>query len=238
MSAKEMAVDAADPNGKWLYRVGGLAAFAFGIAYLAIIALYVPMGARPSGAEAWLAYIAANRTTWLAVIGLSVLTDFLLVPIALSLYVALKGVHKHVMLIAAAFFGLFVVLDLALTWTNYAVGMALSSGYAAATNEAQRAALVTAAVYPSSVVESKLLFVYNSLTLAVAILVTGLVMLRGGFNKLTAIIGVATGILGLLAVGGAFVSNAFSTVAIVLTSLLTTAWVLLVGYLLYRLGRR
>lgn len=237
MSAQKMMVNVVDLEEKWLYRVGGISAIVFVIAYIVIIALYVPMGARPSGAEAWLAYIAGNKTTWWAILGLSVLTDFLLVPIALSLYLALKGINKNAMLVATAFVGLFVVLDLVLTGTNYATGITLSSGYAAATNDAQRTVFVTAAIYPSSVVESKLSFVYNSLTLAVGIFMTGFVMLKGIFSKHTAYLGLLTGFLGLVAVAGSFFSSSFSTVTIILTSVLTTVWFLFVGYRLYRLGQ-
>ena len=49
---------------------------AFGVAY---VALYVPMGALPSDAQARLEYHAANPTVWWAILSLSVLTDLLLV---------------------------------------------------------------------------------------------------------------------------------------------------------------
>ena len=146
MSAKNMTVIAVDPDGKWLYRIGGLSAILFGIAYLAIIGLYVPLGARPSGAEAWLAYIAGHTSAWWAILTLSVLTDFLLVPVALALYIALKGINKNAMLVATAFIGLFVILDLALTWTNYAAGITLSNYYVAARDDVERATVVTAAI--------------------------------------------------------------------------------------------
>jgi hypothetical protein len=136
------------------------------------------------------------------------------------------------------FIGLFVVLDLALTWTNYAYAIVLSGDYAAATSDAQRAAFVAAAHYPSTLLESQLLFVYNSLTLAVGILLTGLVMRQGLFNKSTAYLGVITGVLGVVAVASSFFASSVSTVAIILTSVLTTVWVLLVGYRLYRLDRQ
>lgn len=228
---------ASDPESKGLYRVGGIAAIVFGIAYLAIIGLYVPMGGRPSGAEAWLTQLAAKTTAWWAILGLSVLTDFLLVPIALALYRALQGINQNAMLLATAFVGLFVVLDLALTWINIASLIALSAGYAAAADAAQRAGFVVAATYPSSVVESNLLFVYNSLTLAVAILMTGLVMVKGVFGKTTAYLGLITGILGIVAVASSFFASSVSSVAIILTSVLTTVWYLLIGYRLFRLGR-
>jgi hypothetical protein len=87
------------------------------------------------------------------------------------------------------------------------------------------------------VLESRLLFVYNTLTLAVGILMTGFVMLKGVFTKSTAYLGLVTGILGIVSVVGPFFVSALSA-AIIVTSILTTVWVLLVGYRLYRLGRQ
>lgn len=233
MRTQTRMADAVDLDGKWLYRVGGISAIVFVIAYILIIVLYVPVG-KPSGAEAWLKSMAGNTTTWWAILGLSVLTDFLLVPVALALYLALKGINKNALQVATAFVGLFVILDLALTWTNYASLITLSGNYAAATNEAQRAAFAAAAIYPASVVDSNLLFVYNSLTLAVGILITSLVMLKGIFSKGTAYLGLATGILGIVAVTGSFFG--VLRAMIILVSVLTTVWVLFAGYRLYRLG--
>jgi hypothetical protein len=226
-----------DPDGKWLYRVGGIAAIAFGITYLVIIVLYVPVGL-PTGAEDWLKSLAEHTTRWSAIIALDVLTDFLLVPFALSLYLALKGINKSVMLTATAFTGLFIILDLPLTWMNIASLHGLSSQYAAATNDAQREVIVTAAMVPSSIVESNLLGVYNSLTLAIGILMTSLVMLKGIFNKATAYVGVATGILGIVAVTSSFFASTVSTVSIILAALLTMVWALFAGFRLYKLSQQ
>jgi hypothetical protein len=236
MSAQNVAANAVDPDGKWLYRAGGISALAVGIGYIVIIGLYVPIGAPPSGAEARLAYLARNTTAWWAILGLSVLTDFLFVPVALSLYIALKSVHRNAMLLAAACVLSFVFLDLALTWTNYAVLITFSSRYATAVNDAQRAAIVGIARYPAAVLESGLLFVYNTLVLAVGILITGFVMLKGIFSRSTAYLGVLTGILGTVSVVGSFFTSALG-VTIIVTSLLTTVWALCVGYELHRLGR-
>lgn len=230
MSVQKMTMNRVDLAGQWVYRVGGLSAFVFGVAYLIIIALYVPMGAPPSGVEARLMYVAAHTTAWWAILSLSVLTDFLLVPVALSLYLALKRINQNLMQMAIAFVGLFIILDLALTWTNYAILITLSGHYATAANDAQRAVFVAAAYYPATVLESKLLFVYNSLTLAVGILLTGLVMLQGNFSKSTAYVGLVTGILGIVAVAGSFVASSFSGVVIIIASVLTTVWIFLVGY--------
>lgn len=238
MSAQTTMANTVDPDGKWLDRVGGISALAFGIAYIIIIALYVPMGAAPSDAEAKLTYLAENTTPWWGIIGLSVLTDFLLVPVALALYVALQGTNRNLMLLATAFVGLFVVLDLPLTWLNFAVLMNLSGSYAAATSEAQRAVFVAAAQYSSAVINSSLIFVYNTLTLSIGILLTGLAMLKGIFNKGTAYVGVVTGILGVVAVAGSYVVSAFGTIVVIIASTLTMVWVFLIGYRLLRRGQQ
>jgi hypothetical protein len=237
MSAEKMMVNAVDPDGTWLYRVGGISAILLGLAYIVTIPVYVQAGAPPSGAEARLQYLAGKTTEWWVILGLSVLTDFLFVPVALALYLALKGLSRDAMLLATALVGLFVVLDLAVTWPNYASLISLSGNYAAAANDAQRAAYVAAAHYPSAVLASSLEGVYSILVLSCGILLTGVVMLKGIFGKSTAYVGVVTGVLGIVSVIGPFFVSTLSVV-VVITSALTTVWVLLVGYRLYRLGRR
>jgi hypothetical protein len=227
---------AVEPNAKWVYRTGGVSALALGGAYLLVTGLYIPMGAPPGGAEARLSYTAANLTAWRAILWLSVLTDFLFVPVALALYLALKGINRNAMLLATAGLALFAVLDLAVTWTNYAALIQLGGKYAKEVSEVRRAALVTAAEYPAAVVESNVLFVYNTLVPAVAILITGWVMRKGMFRRGTAHLGLATGILGMVSVGGSFVESALS-VTIIAASVLTTVWILLVGRELFVLGR-
>src|SRR5215469_6949229 len=113
MSVQKMMVHMVDPDGRWLYRVGGICALVLGIAYIITIPLYAHVGVPPSGGEARLKYLALNTTVWWAILGLSVFTDLLFVPVALALYLALKGVNRNAMLLATTLVGLFVVLDLA-----------------------------------------------------------------------------------------------------------------------------
>src|SRR5215469_13891053 len=81
MNAKTRIENAADTEGTWLYRVGGLSALLLGIAYIATIPLYLSVGAPPSGGEARLHYFVGKTTVWWAILGLSVLTDVLFVPV-------------------------------------------------------------------------------------------------------------------------------------------------------------
>lgn len=94
---------------------------------------------------------------------------------------------------------------------------------------------MAAASYPSSVIGSGLFAVYVILVPALGILTIGLVMLNGAFGRTAAYLGVLTGILGTVAVAGPYVWSSLGTV-VILTSLLTTVWIFLVGYRLLRLG--
>lgn len=227
-----MAAIAVDPDGKWSYRVGGISALVLGVAYIVIFPLYAHVGAPPSGdGEAWLQYLAGKTTVWWAILGLSVLTDFLYVPVALSLYLALKGVHRNAMLLATALVGLFVVLDLAVTWSAFASLLTLSGNYVAASNDVQRAAYVTAAHGASAVLTSRLEVVYAIVVLSSGILMIGFVMLKGVFSRTTAYLGVLTGILGIVSMAG-------WSVTIIMNAILATVWLLFVGYRLYRLARQ
>jgi hypothetical protein len=235
MSAQPVATSA-DPDRRSLYRAGAVSALVLGVSYIVIIALYASVGVPPSDGEAWLKYGAGKTAAWWGIIGLSILTDVLFVPIALSLYVALEGVSKNLMRSAAAFVLLFVVLDLAVTWPNIAALVTLSDKYAAAVTDAQRTVDVAAANYASAVLRSTLAGVYSIVTLSLGILMAGIVMIRAHFDRSAAYVGVATGVLGVVSVAGPLVVSALAP-TIIVASLLTTLWVLLVGYRLYRLGQ-
>jgi hypothetical protein len=231
MGVEKTTVDSVDVEQKQWYRVGGIAALVLGVAYIIIVLLYARVGAPPTGGgEAWFQYLPGKTTIWWAILGLSVLTDFLFVPVAFALYLALKEANRNAMLLATAFVGLFVVLDLAVTWSHYASMLVLYSNYSRATDAVQRMAYVAAANYASAVLASPLEIVYAIVTLSFGILVIGFVMLRGVFNKITAYLGLATGILGIVSLTGL-------SLTIIMNALFATAWILVVGYRLYRLAQ-
>src|SRR3989442_393947 len=228
-------VRVADRDAKGLYRLGGISAVVLGVAYVGIIAVYVLTGVPPSEAEQWLKYLSGHTTEWWTILGLSVLTDILFLPLALSLYVALKNVNTNAMLAGTGLVVSFVFLDLAVTWPNYSALITLSGKYAAATSDAQRAAFVAAAHYPAAVLTSSMAGVYAILIPSLGILIIGLVMLKGTFSKLTAYLALISGVLGIVSVVGPYFARALG-IAIVISSALTTLWVFLAGYRLYRLG--
>jgi hypothetical protein len=230
MNSTTTTAIAAHPDERWSFRIGGLAALAIGIAYLLIIVLYASVGVPPQGGQARLDYLVGKTSAWWAIVGLSVLTNLLYVPVALSLYFALGRVNRFAMLLGVSFIGLFVILENAVNWTSYGALILLSKNYASATSESQRAISIAAATYISAVLESPLAAVWAIGTLAIAFLVIGLVMLKGVFGKLTAYVSIAAGVFGIAAVAGV-------GKAIILNALAATVWLFLVGYRLCRLGR-
>ena len=230
MAREETAMDDASPNQKPWYRLGSTAALVLGIGYIVIFPLYAHVGAPPSGGEAWFRYLPGKTTAWWAILSLSVFTDLLYIPLAFALYLALKKINRNAMLLATAFMSLFVALDLAVTWPRFASILVLHARYTAATDDVQRAAYLAAADYASAMLSSPLEVVYAIVILSCGILLAGLVMRKGVFDKATAYLGVATGILGIASltrVGPVIIGNAIST----------TVWLFFVSYRLYRLAK-
>ena len=221
---------ASAPDRSFWLRVGSIAAILLGVGYVAIIPLYAHVGAPPNGGEAWFQYLPGKTTIWWAIIALSVFTDLPYIPIALALYLALEKVRRNAMILAVAFMGLFVVLDLAITWPHFTSILVLYGKYLAATSEIQRQGFLAAANYGSAVLNSPLEAVYSIVTLSIGILLAGVVMLRGVFDKPTAWLAIATGVFGIAAPTGL-------SVAIYGNALLATIWLFFVGYRLYRLAQ-
>jgi hypothetical protein len=232
-----LTTDWTDPNETRIYRWGGVAAIALALSYLVITVLYIQAGAVPSGGgEAWLQYLATRTTAWWAILGLSVLTDVLFLPMCVALHLALRSIDRSAALAGVGLLALFALLDLAVTWPNYAALITLSGDYAAAGTDVERGPVVAAAAYAVSVLDSTVWAAYAILIPALGILVLGLLMRTGPFGRGTAYLGLVTGIFGMIAVIGGIVWGPLGTLAIP-TSILTTVWVLIVGIRLLRLGR-
>ena len=213
-------------------QVGGLAALLLAAGYVAIMPLFASVGAAPAGAQAALEYHSTGTAAWRGIVALSVATDLLFVPLSVALYVALRRFGRAAMLVATIFTLLFVALDLAVLWPAKVSLISLGQQYATATG-ARRELLLAAAGYPEAVLDSVVASVYSVLTLGIGILATGIVMLRSGARRATAIVGVATGTLGIASVAETAMTGSFP-VLVVAASLLTIAWLILVGWGLLR----
>ena len=225
-----------DRDGTWPYGVGAVCAFVLVAGYLLTFPLYAWVGgAPPRDLEAQLAYFGEHAAGWWIILALMVLTDLLYIPIFLAIYHASRSVSRYGALLACGFMGMFVALDLSLTWTAHASLITSGVSYATATG-AHRAALITAAAYPSAMLQSPLLGIYTIVLPALGILIAGIVMVRGVFNRATAYLALAAGVSGI-AYTASYVSPSLDAIRIV-NALLVTVWFAFVGHGLYRLGHR
>jgi hypothetical protein len=220
------------PSARWMRVSGGLASLLVAACYVATMPLFAMVGAPPDGVAARLEYHATGTTAWAGIVALSILSDLLLVPVAVALYAVLRRWNRPAMQIATAFVLLFVGLDLAVLWPAKVSMIRLGELYATATFE-QQASLMAAAGYPAAVLDSALTGVYSILTLGVGILVASIVTLRAGLGRTTALVGIATGAMSIASVVESSVTGAFP-VLVVGTSLLTIVWFVLTGLGLLR----
>lgn len=225
-----------DLPGRRLYRLGGISAFVLVIGYFLTIPLYVNAGIAPAGAEAQLIHFAPHLMEWWMILGLMVFTDLLYIPVWLALYQAWKGINRNLMMLALACHGLFVLLDLALTWPNFAIMFNLSADYVAAMTDAQRAVIVASAGPASAVLDSLTLKIIAILIPSLGTLLSGFVVLIGKFGKGAAFLAFAVGITGILAAVGPLFTEALDTMHII-NALLATFWYIAVGWKLYKFSR-
>jgi hypothetical protein len=229
----------ADPDGKWICRAGGLSGIILGIGYLLTIPVTILYagGFPPPGVEARMAFFAEHTAGWWGATALMVFTDLLYVPFFLGLYHALKGFNKYLMLLAFACGGLFVALDLAITWTAFPSLIILGGNYAAATSGAQRSLIVAAAGYPSAIIDSPLSGIYAILIPSLGTFLASLVMHKGIFSKVLAYMGVIAGVCGILAGIGPIFFSELETAQYINASL-AMIWFFFVGLKLNKLGRQ
>jgi hypothetical protein len=228
-----------DTSWKGLYKWGGVCALLVGVIYFIALASALSLGLPSSTTgEGILKWFSGQTTLAYTLYGLTIVTDVLLVPVVLALYLALKEVNKNATLAAAGFGGLSVALDLGVTLITWIALITLSQNYAAATSDVQRAAYLATADYAVGIT-SVSATVYGSIIFAIWPLITGLVMLKGVFNKATAYVGIAGSIASIVYGITIFVPYSSSlAIFLVLAFILFGIWLLLAGYRLYGLGKR
>ncbi len=186
-----------DPSWRTLYAVGAGCALVFSIMCVVPIALVFGAPPVPETGTAVLGYVAAHRTVYLIEYTCFVGLSLPAVVVFLATAVSLKDVDKGLAAIGGAI-GIgseFTALSLNGSPQSLHGGLWHLSGEYLAASEAQRSALAAAA--------EALIASANGLNLvgfatALGILLVSLVMLKGVFGKFTAILGIATGLVGMV----------------------------------------
>ncbi len=216
-----------------LYRIGGISGGVYALLVLVPLVLVFTAPVPPHRGGPLLAYIAEHRAVYLVelvcFVGLAV--PALVVFAALAL--ALRGVDP----VMAALGGLAGIVSetiaLALGSSPQSLHgglVVLSTQYAGAANDTERAGLVSAA---DALIAATNAVSWAGILTAAAILVLSLLMRRGGFGTALTVVGVVTGALGI-------VSEALRPVmgvSYLLYGLLLPTWFLWVGVKLLHLAR-
>jgi hypothetical protein len=226
---------AADPAWSGLYRAGGVAMLIAGLLYLLGTTTGYILGVPPGDNEAYFLSLVARPGLAQLTYWIFALAAVLLLPAALGLYQALKGINRSAALLAAALTAFFTLADFAVTELNSIALAGLARDYGSAPGEAGRAMVLAAAHWGLATMPVATFFSYVGP--ASGFFIFSLLMLKGVFGKGTARLGlVATG-LGVL--GGLYFLVPVPLLSLALTPILLLygAWLIVAGRALRRLGR-
>lgn len=217
-----------------LYRAGAMAAALYVLLIIIPIVLLNVAPVPPLiGGAAILNYIAAHKLVYLIELVSFVGLSLPAIIVFLALYVAISERNPSSAALGATIGIASEIIALAYNSSPPSLHpglLSLSNQYIEATSAAQRTALATAAEALMAV--SNTVNAAGILT-ALGILITALAMLKGGFSKGAAYLGIATGAIGIVSetlrdmIGPGYY----------VYGLLLPAWFLAVGWNLYRLEK-
>jgi hypothetical protein len=235
-----------DSRRNTLFKIGGAAVLGIALMYLLAAFVYLPAmrrGPSPGNVSEWFALLQNDRLAGLYYLGFAdIWIVILYIPAALALRAALGRVSKPWTTIAVplAFVGTAVHLA-----TNTALSMlSLSSDYAAAATETQRAAILAAGQAILSVSRGTGSMTGLGLVWLASLLFSILMLWTGRLSKIAGWIGIVAYSLlvpSFLFSGYTYgASRGFGALMAMVTSLggglLSLAWYIMVGLWLLRLG--
>jgi hypothetical protein len=227
----ESNAETEDSAWKSLYKVSASAALIMVVVFFPIQIIAFSMAPIPTTAVDWFTLLRNNRLLGLLDLDLLYVADqALLIPIFLTLYVALRRANKAYMALATIFGILGATVYFA---TNNAVSMLyLSDQYAVATTDAQRSLFLAAGETTIAVSLGTAWYVFNVLA-SVALLIVSVVMLRSTvFSKATAYVGILGSIFGL-----AFFVPTAGIFFLLISAFALQIWFVLIAQRLFQIGQ-
>lgn len=222
-----------DPRYRTLYRVGGVAFMLVGTCYTMAMWLTLMVPASSGDAAAYLRATSTNLGPVAALWAVYLVSDALLVPGLIALYLVLRDTSRTLVLTGAGLVAAYIAFDFGITEPNWLALVSLSHGYAGEVPAAQPT-YVAAAQYALALVP----FV-NALSFAVSgggFLLMSVAMLRSRFRRSTARFGVLTMLVALVAGISWFVPALSWTVLVTLP--MFAVWCVAVGWQIRRVGVR
>lgn len=221
--------ESVDPTWKGIYQIGGISLLSAGILYLVGTTLGAYLGTPPGDTESFLSVLASHNGAAQAAYWIFSFADVLFVPAVLGLYLALRGISKSAMLLAAGLLAFFFVLDLGITESNTLALIALTRDSALAATDSQVAMYQAAAHWGLATLPVASFFSWAGPSSGW--LIASIVMRKSVFGRFPAFLGIVTNGLGILA---AF----YFILPIPLLGILLTPILVLYGIWLIATGRR
>ncbi len=229
----KLEMTGADPQWKNLYRIGGITALV--AAVLAVTEVIIEQSgssltSAPGTITEWFTLLQSNKLLGIAVLGIFESVFFILTALTfLSLYPALKRTSQTTMITAIV---LVITGTIAYLATNPALSLdSLSTQYAAATSDAQRAIFLSAGQAVLAIGQgtgATLTF----LLAAIAGILVSVTMLRSKtFSKPVAIVGIVANVFSLP-------GSALGLVVWTISGLMMLVWIVLVGRRLLQIANK
>jgi len=228
------SAQAVDQNRKGLYLIGGISLIIIGILYFTGMILSIVIGPPPSSSVTYFNAISLHPIVSSINFGAFIVAHFLLIPAVLALYFILKDVNRTAMLLATAFWGVFIVLDIGVTEMNSIALVTLSHSYAVAASDAQRSAYLTGASYALATLP--LATFYSYVVSSIGLLITAVLMLKGPFMRAVALFGIGASVLGII--GGFYIFMPALAVLLAPCLVAFVLWLIFTGIRLCLLSRR
>jgi hypothetical protein len=210
----------------------------------AVLSFVVAWGGRtlyasgyPSDPASYLQMVSEHRDLAAVTWWLWIVMDFINLPVIVAMYLVLRRHHQPFALMAALLLLVYTIYDFGVTELNSLTLVSLAQGYATATTDAARASIVGAAAYGyyALPLQTVLSFAIGPL----GYLMMCVPMAKSFFGRWTAIAGAAVSVIGLVgSVAPVIPSSVILGWCQFLCVRLIALWLIPLGVLLYRHGRR
>jgi small-conductance mechanosensitive channel len=219
----------------WAGVSGILVAFGYFIISICFAISGFPL---PSDGESWIKYLDGKIELWNIIIWLSIITDILYVIIAFGFIKFYENNYRFWVVLASIFFILFVVLELAGTWSLYPTIIELYKNYTVSDSPAKQSIYLGAIEYSSTHFQTTANAFYAIVLPSMAVIIYCLVMLiEKGFGKLIPVIGLISGTCNIVSVFGGLVYEPLEKL-IMTGSFLSLFWFLGTGIKFIRESRK
>lgn len=208
----------------------GVSGILVAIGYFIISILFAVSGfPLPTDSTSWINYLDGKLGLWNIIIWLSIITDILYIFVAFGFLKFYEKRYKFWMVLAGIFFILFVVLELAGTWSLYPTIIELYKNYSSTNSAAMQAMYLGGIEYASIHFQTVVNSFYTIIFPSFAVVVYSFVMLKSKeFGKFVPIVGLISGICGIISVFGGLVYEPLEKL-IMPGSFLALFWFLGVG---------